>query len=552
MAVSRSLLVRGVSTASIVCARASEALRALTPSGPALAVTAAAGWGVLWAHVHLALMPYLLDDSYIHLRIADHLARFGVPHFNVGEAVKASSSSIWSLLLAGLFSLWPRNVKVVLIACALISTAGLVSYVALMRAIVARRLAAWETVTMAIVYVALTQIGSVAAMETPLAILFATLGMHAYLRQRSWAFACLTLAAVTRVELVPLVLLMALAALLTRSLPIWRSAGWVAAAGVPFVIYDLVSFGTVVPHALVVKPLIHHSTLREAFALVAPEAVTYLSRWSPPVVWAALMGYLVLATLPVARLRWSRAALLDRTTHVLVTSAVAGLTVAAAYVSARSLVFAWYRPLYFVLLFVPAVAGAAMRRSKLAYFAVLVAALPGLVDLAGTLVAAGGRPEAYRYFLEGARSKRTLQVAAELYRQYPDATLMTAEIGAAGFGFLGKIEDGAAIASPRALAYHPLPVPSERRSRSEAPVPRMFVRDLRPGIVMSVDRLVGALWRDPIRSEYVHVRSTLYCPEDDARRRRDLLLWTNVRYLDVLIRRDLWEQRHHDEPTVFR
>jgi hypothetical protein len=551
VAVSRSSLVRAVSASGSVCARASAGLRARIPSAPVLAVAAVAGWGILWVHVHLALMPYLLEDSYIHLRIADHLARFGVPHFNVGEAVKASSSSVWTLLLASLFSLWPRNVKGVLIACALISTAGLVSYVALMRAIVARRLAVWEAVTMASVYVALTQIASIAAMETPLAILFLTLGLHAYLRQRPWAFACLTLAAVTRVELVPLVLLMALAALLTRSLPIWRSAGWAFAAGVPFVIYDLVSFGTVVPHALVVKPLIHHSTLPEAFALVAPEAVTYLSRWSPLVVCAALLGYFVLATLPIARMRWSRAALMDRTTHVLVGSAVAGLTVAAAYVSARSLVFAWYRPLYFVPLFVPAVAGAAMRRSGLAYCAVLVAASPALLDLTGTLAAAGGHPEAYRYFLDGARSRRTLQVAAELYRQYPDATLMTAEIGAAGFGFLGRIEDGAAIASPRALAYHPLPVPSERRSESEAPVPRMFVRDLRPGIVMSVDRFLCALWRDPIVSEYVHIRTTLYRPEDDARRHRDLLLWANVRYLDVLIRRDLWEQRHHDEPTIF-
>jgi hypothetical protein len=188
----------------------------------------------------------------------------------------------------------------------------------------------------------------------------------------------------------------------------------------------------------------------------------------------------------------------------------------------------------------------------LGYLAVLVAASPALIDLSGALAAAGGRPEAYRYFLDGARSQRTLEVAAELYREYPDATLMTAEIGAAGFGFLGKIADGAAIASPRAVVYHPLPVPSERRSASEAPVPRQFVRDLRPGIVISVDRLLNPVWSDPIRSDYVHVRTALYRPEDDARRRRDLLLWANVRYLDVLIRRDLWEQRHHGESTVLR
>jgi hypothetical protein len=334
--------------------------------------------------------------------------------------------------------------------------------------------------------------------------------------------------------------------LLTRSLPVFRSLVWGLAAGVPFVIYDLISFGTVVPHAMVVKPLIHHITLRQALGQVVPEAVTSATHGSVLVVCAAVLGYFVLATLPIARIRWSYATWLDPATHVLLASAVGGLIIAAAYVSAHSIVFAWYRPLCFALLFLPALAGAASSRSKLAYVAILVAAAPALFDLMGTCAAAAGRPDAYRYFLDGARSRRTVQIAEQLYRDYPDADLMTAEIGAAGFGFLGKIEDGAAIASPAAMAYYPLPVPSERHSLIEAPVPRMFVRDKRPGIVVSVDTLLSAVWRDPIRSEYVHIRHSLYSPEDDARRRRDELLWLSARYLDVLVRRDLWESRHHE------
>jgi hypothetical protein len=531
------------------CAEVTGARSVRWPRMCLIALASALGWVVLWAHVHVALMPYLLDDSYIHFRVADHLARYGVPYFNLGEVVKTSSSSCWTVVLAGLFSLWPRNIQAVLIACALISTAGLVSFVALVHAVAGRRLAVWETVMTGTVYVALVQVASVAAMETPLAILFATMGMHAYLRQRPWAFACLALAAATRLELVPLVLLMALAVLLTHSLPVFRSLSWGLAAGVPFVIYDLINFGTVVPHAMVVKPLIHHIMLRQALGQVVPEAVTYTTHGSVLVVCVAVLGYFILATLPIAAIRWSHATLLDPRTHVLLASAVSGLIIAAAYVSAHSIVFAWYRPLCFALLFLPALAGAARGRSKLAYVAIFVAAAPMLFDLMGTCIAAAGRPEAYRYFLDGARSKRTLQIAEQLYRDYPDADLMTAEIGATGFGFRGKIEDGAAIASPAALAYYPLAVPSERHSLIEAPVPRMFVRDKRPGIVVSVDTLLSAVWRDPIRSEYVHIRRSLYCPEDDARRQRDELLWWSARYLDVLVRRDLWESRHHDEQT---
>jgi hypothetical protein len=494
-------------------------------------------------------MPYLLEDSYIHFRIADHLSRFGVPHFNLGEAVKVSSSSVWTLVLAALFSIWPRNIPVVLIVCALISTAGVVSFVSLMRSVAGRRLALWEVAVMGAVYLALTQIGSVAAMETPLALLFVTLGLQGYVRRRPWAFAFLALASATRVELVPLLLVMGLAALLTRSLPVLRSFAWAVAAGTPFVVYDLVSFGTLVPHAVIAKPLIHHSTLRGVIAQVVPEAVVYVSHWSTLIACVALMGYVVLATYPIASMRWSRATALDPRTHVWVGGGVGGLAIVMAYLAARSLIFAWYRPLYFVLLFLPALAVAARKRSGQAYLAVLVAAAPALFDLAGTFAAAAGHPEAFRYFLDGARSRRTVQIATQLYHDYPSAVLMTAEIGAAGFGFRGQIEDGAGIASPRALTYYPLPVPSERRSEAEAPVPRMFVRDLRPGIVVGVDPLLAPVMRDPIRSEYVHVRHSLYCPEDDRRRRPDELLWSHARYLDVLIRRDLWEKRQDDTKT---
>jgi hypothetical protein len=65
--------------------------------------------------------------------------------------------------------------------------------------------------------------------------------------------------------------------------------------------------------------------------------------------------------------------------------------------------------------------------------------------------------------------------------------------------------------------------------------------------VIAVDRHLDAVLSDPIRADYVHVRQRLYGAEDDARRGSELLLWDNVRWLDVLIRKDLWDARQREE-----
>src|SRR3954470_12948203 len=56
------------------------------------------------AFVHWRLYPFAFDDAYIHFRIARHLAQDGQPYYNVGDAVMASSSSVWTLVLAALFA----------------------------------------------------------------------------------------------------------------------------------------------------------------------------------------------------------------------------------------------------------------------------------------------------------------------------------------------------------------------------------------------------------------------------------------------------------------
>ncbi|HWA72000.1 MAG TPA: hypothetical protein VG937_06700 [Polyangiaceae bacterium] len=504
---------------------------------------------VCWVAIHQALVPYLVEDSYIHFRVAENLARHGAPYFNPGEAVKTSSSTPWTLLLASHFLFVPRGLRFVAFSASLISVFGLLSFLALVKEAAGRRLLRWEIALLALVYLAVVQVASVMLMETPLALALATAGLHAYLRRRPWCFALFALTACTRPELVVLAGIVTLAAVVDRSMNLKRCAAWAAAGALPICVFDLIAYRTIVPHAALAKPLIHTYPFAGTFMLTLPEALRDF-HLSVLIFIVYGVAYVVLATLPLLRLNWSRSLLRDRGVQLMLITSLAGLVIVGGYLYGRSLIFPWYRPLYMYFLFLPAVFYAA-RSGKLApYLALVGAALPLLYDLGGTALALVDRPQEFRHFLEGARARHTHKVAAQLARAYPGAVMMTSEIGAVGFGFDGHVEDAVGIASPGALKYHPLAVPEDRNSAADAPVPRALVRDQRPGLLMAVDVHLDPVLRDPIRNEYVHVRHDLYEPADEQRRLREDLLWQNVRYLDVLVRRDLWQSRKGDGKTA--
>lgn len=504
---------------------------------------------VAWIALHVALVPYLVEDSYIHFRVAQNLAASGHPYFNLGSAVKTSSSTPWTCLLAVLFALAPQGVPLVVAVSACISLAGAGAWVLLLATIAARRLAAWEAIVAASVYLAIVQPASIAAMETGLALLFASAGLRQYAKREPNAFLWLALAAMTRLELSLLLLACAALSLFTRALPWKRCLFWGACGLVPFALFDWWQYGTLVPQAFVAKRILHEVPLVAAFSLLLPEAVSSEFYFRSATYSAYATVCVAVATLPLARIAWSRRRLHEPAPQLLLASSATGLGIALTYVVSHGLVFPWYRPLYFSFLFLSGLVGATLSARPLPYLALLASAAPFFYEIGTSATAALGRPEFARHFLEGARAKHTLAIAADLYRQYPRAVAMTSEIGAVGFGFRGRIEDGAGLASPRALTYYPLEVPSERYNAADAPVPRRFLEDVRPGLVIAVDRHLDSVLSAPIRAEYVHIRKPLYDAGDEARRGSEMLLWDNIRALDVLIRKDLWEARQRKERT---
>lgn len=143
------------------------------------------------AALHLRLMSYAFDDAYIHIRIAQHLLTSGQPYFNLGEPVMASSSPLWTLVLAALFRLGGSPLPSIAIVNSALTTLCVWTYSTLLYKLVRTATPAiWCDITTAVLLVPLLAASSFGLMETPFAMLLTGVGLLLILSGKSSAFAC--------------------------------------------------------------------------------------------------------------------------------------------------------------------------------------------------------------------------------------------------------------------------------------------------------------------------------------------------------------------------
>src|SRR6185503_3189971 len=104
-----------------------------SPAGRMAPVAAALVLFAVLAALQSRLGAYAFDDAYIHFRIARHLAEHGHPYYNLGEAVMASSSTAWTIVLAAFFALGGSASSVALLEAAF-TTLAVVVYTRLIAA----------------------------------------------------------------------------------------------------------------------------------------------------------------------------------------------------------------------------------------------------------------------------------------------------------------------------------------------------------------------------------------------------------------------------------
>jgi hypothetical protein len=248
-----------------------------------------------------------LDDSWIHLQFARHLAEGAGFAYNAGHPVSGSTAPLWTLLLAaGALVAGPT--------LAMAKTLGVTT--ALAAALVLRRAAvafgaprpAALVAAVAFLWTGAAAWGALSGMEVMLAALLVGVALLALARDATWATAIAgALAVLARPEAILIVPLLALARPLTpRRALIF--AGVTAAVLAPFVAFSYATVGRPVPATAVAK--VEGGLLGWLAGIREPALTTWLVRPRDFVVewtrWLFQTHTLLPLALPAVAVAWRR------------------------------------------------------------------------------------------------------------------------------------------------------------------------------------------------------------------------------------------------------
>jgi hypothetical protein len=215
-----------------------------------------------------------------------------------------------------------------------------------------------------------------------------------------------------------------------------------------------------------------------------------------------------------------------------------GVSLGVAYVARKTFIFSWYLPLVLVPVSMAILLWTNRKDFKRA---ALGAALAGLLlgssaarDVKLLLAALHGAPGNIAGFPVAARVHAYRRIGAALYGVCPSGVLMTSEIGGLGWEFHGEILDGAGLASPEAIHYHPMRVPQERSTGSLGEIPAGYVRDRHPDLIVSYDILAESALPAARSLGYIDYSEPLFVREDRA---GSSSLW-GARQMHVLVAPD--------------
>ncbi|HLP32395.1 MAG TPA: hypothetical protein VK202_02920 [Bacteroidia bacterium] len=491
----------------------------------------AAAYLLLWAllvFVHHQLFPYIDDDSYIHLRIVRNLLEQGVPYFNTEEQIMSSSSSGWTMFLFLFFKVFGYKLTLLPWLHATALTLDVFVYQLLIQQLTdLNRFLSFTSSS--VLVISACQFASLGYMETTFTLALLGFGAWLYYRGNAWAFLFLAAAPFFRMEIWAAFILFAAGAVVFKQVKLLPSLGFSALGALPFFTYNMHFFGTNVPNTIGAKSVIYDLTayntlMKEWFSFVQGNAAgKFISIF-------LVLVFLVLVLITVLR------KFTEANNYLLMAF---GVGIAVAYVFKKILMFHWYIPIYTL----PVILGCfiwIVRERRVAFSAVLLLLLLPYMFLFAQAVyaSATGRFHAYKNFKPGARVQQYLQVSQWLYKKYPNATLMTSEIGGLGYGFEGKILDGCGLISPEAIKYHPMKVPEQRTSSHIGAIPLKYVQEKMPELVVSLESFCEEFSRSNLAQEkYYKIQLPVFTARD-LRLSPDSTIWGS-NFLLVYVRKDI-------------
>jgi hypothetical protein len=446
--------------------------------------------GILLTWLHWSFRAYIVDDAYIHFRIAANYFTCGRPYYDCTVPVIASSSPLWTLLLyLGAYLPGSDSFKLALLCGWTLSGTIVVVYYLLHSQ--PKSLSRLTTAVITVIITAPAIYISLQGMETNLAVLLLFSGALAYSQgSLGLGLFLLGLSACTRFELFVAWGIFSVGVFIRLGV---RSLLLIGISLIPALLIFTGMFyytGAILPTSMVAKEIVYQ-IMPDTFFDVLKDNITGTKEYAfgiiPQLTMALLGSVLIYEGIGVLRNRAAFSAI-----PAPLALGISGYSIGLLYLAKHVLLFPWYLPLVFTPIGYWALSyGINMRGFHKITGAAII--LFPFLKAAIVSVLAVWQPALYPDLMRSARSRQYLRVGDALNKSCPDCTLLAPEIGALGYTFKGKIIDACGLISPEALKYHPIPVPEGRLSPADGAIPHGLVDEFEPEIIVSLDRFTRDL-----------------------------------------------------------
>jgi hypothetical protein len=367
-----------------------------------------------------------------------------------------------------------------------------------------------------------TLAASILGMESVLALLFLIIALELFLANHALSALFAALIIFLRPELFVFTLLLTLFNILRKKIPLLKWFAMLAVGSVPFLLLLQQFFSTIIPHTIFAKSKVYALSLTDFFQ--------FFSQPHCPATELLLLG----ALYSVIRLWQSKSS----SKYLATLLSLGGTIIILAYVFKGGLLFSWYLPLFSLpLLLAVALAITACPSDKTLWITGVVVSAKSIFAALVLIYAILFSPGSQQDLREAARARTLLKLGSTLQSCYPNRTFLAPEIGALGFSYTGTIVDAVGLATPEALRHHPLAVPEQRFSGVDGSVPEAMVKELKPEIIVAVERFLPFSRKSWFTTEYLNLEQPIFQPGDPVSKEASTL-WGSKAIL-VSLRRDL-------------
>lgn len=478
------------------------------------------------SYMQLTLFNYIQDDAYIHFRIAENLVNSGLPYFNLNEPFMSSSSSLWTIFLALNFSLIGTDYITYLpIINSLFTVLSLYVFLKILENYLERKLRIFEILIFIFSYLSILMPSSIGLMETPLTILIVSLSIYLLMNNKLYGFALLTFAVFLRLEIAIFLIIISLIYMYKNPKNIFQITLIIIIASMPFIIYDLYFFKTLLPLTAKAKSIVYDLSILSVAMTSVPSAYGLIGKIIE-VILIFIILFFILKNKENIKF------------NLLTIYFLSGVLLLAAYILKSTFLFGWYLPLYLIPIFLY-LSYAVFKIDKPILLVLLILVLfPFYKESIKTIYASiTADYSKFSNFKSGARVQKYLEISKQLYLKYPNVTLLTSEIGGLGYGFKGYILDGMGLIQPLCLKYHPMSIPNQRSSGGIGAIPVGCVKEVLPEIIVSYDIFIESLSKNNILGKYNHYIEPIFT-STDMKLTTSHEIWGSTK-LNIYIRKDI-------------